>query len=87
MVHSTRNHEPRMRVVFYRTTTGNEPVREWLKALQPEDRKTVGDDLKTAQYGWPLGAPLYASWRPTYGKCVPGSRTELHASFLLLKVT
>jgi phage-related protein len=50
--------EVRLRVVFYRTTAGNEPVREWLKALPPEDRKIIGDDLKTAQYGWPLGMPL-----------------------------
>jgi len=50
--------EARLRVVFYRTTAGNEPVREWLKALPPEDRKIIGDDLKTAQYGWPLGMPL-----------------------------
>ncbi len=33
-------------------------MREWLKALPPEDRKIIGDDLKTAQYGWPLGMPL-----------------------------
>jgi phage-related protein len=50
--------EPRLRVIFYRTTGGNEPVREWLKALPAEDRKIIGDDLKTAQYGWPLGMPL-----------------------------
>jgi phage-related protein len=48
----------RLRVRFYRTTAGNEPVREWLKALPPEERKTIGYDLKTAQYGWPLGMPL-----------------------------
>ncbi len=52
------NDEPRLRVIFYRTTGGNEPVREWLKALPAEDRKIIGDDLKTAQYGWPLGMPL-----------------------------
>jgi phage-related protein len=52
------NDEPRLRVVFYRTTGGNEPVREWLKGLPPPDRKIIGDDLKTAQYGWPLGMPL-----------------------------
>jgi phage-related protein len=50
--------EPRLRGIFYRTTGGNEPVREWLKALPAEDRKIIGDDLKTAQYGWPLGMPL-----------------------------
>ena len=33
-------------------------MREWLKALPPEGRKIIGDDLKTAQYGWPLGMPL-----------------------------
>lgn len=52
------NDEPRLQVIFYRTTGGNEPVREWLKALPVEDRKIIGHDLKTAQYGWPLGMPL-----------------------------
>jgi phage-related protein len=53
------NAEPRLQVRFYRTAAaGNEPVREWLKALPPEERKIIGDDLKTAQYGWPLGMPL-----------------------------
>ncbi len=52
------NDEARLQVIFYRTTAGNEPVREWLKALPPEDRKIIGDDLKIAQYGWPLGMPL-----------------------------
>jgi phage-related protein len=52
------SNDARLRVVFYRTTAGHEPVREWLKALPVEDRKIIGDDLKTAQYGWPLGMPL-----------------------------
>ena len=52
------NDEPRLQVIFYRTTGGNEPVREWLKALSAEDRRTIGHDLKTAPYGWPLGMPL-----------------------------
>ncbi len=26
--------------------------------MPAEDRKIIGDDLKTAQYGWPLGMPL-----------------------------
>jgi phage-related protein len=50
--------EIRLRVLFYRSTAGNEPVREWLKALPIEDRKIIGDDLKTVQFGWPLGMPL-----------------------------
>ncbi|MBI5842871.1 MAG: type II toxin-antitoxin system RelE/ParE family toxin [Chloroflexi bacterium] len=50
--------EPILDVVFYRTNAGNEPVREWLKSLPNDDRKTIGVDIKTAQYGWPLGMPL-----------------------------
>ena len=49
---------PILLVAFYRTTTGREPVREWLKILHPDDRKTIGEDIKTAQFGWPLGMPL-----------------------------
>ena len=50
--------EPVLRVIFYRSENGVEPVREWLKGLRKEDRRTVGEDIKTAQYGWPLGMPL-----------------------------
>ena len=45
-------------MIFYRSENGVEPVREWLKGLRKEDRRTVGEDIKTAQYGWPLGMPL-----------------------------
>ena len=51
-------------VVFYRTEAGNEPVREWLKGLNKEDRKIIGTDLKTVQYGWPLGMPLVRKIEP-----------------------
>lgn len=43
---------------FFRTTQGNEPVRDWLKALAAPDRKTIGEDIKTVQFGWPLGMPV-----------------------------
>jgi phage-related protein len=45
-------------VRFYRTESGGEPVREWLKSLPKEQRKTIGEDIKTVQYGWPVGMPL-----------------------------
>jgi hypothetical protein len=48
----------RLVVVFYRSQSGNEPVREWLKFLTLEDRKTIGEDIKTVQFGWPLGMSL-----------------------------
>lgn len=50
--------EPVLRVVFYRTESGHEPVREWLRELSRADRRVIGQDVKTAQYGWPLGMPL-----------------------------
>lgn len=48
----------RMRVVFYQTESGSEPVREWLLTLSRDDRKAIGRDVKTVQFGWPLGMPL-----------------------------
>ncbi|AIZ46617.1 Gp49-like PF05973 family protein [Deinococcus radiopugnans] len=50
--------QPILEVRFFRTTAGNEPVREWLKALTREDRRSIGEDIKTAQFGWPIGMPL-----------------------------
>jgi phage-related protein len=49
---------PKLQVRFFRTDAGNEPVREWLKDLPADDRKILGDDLLTMQYGWPIGMPL-----------------------------
>lgn len=46
---------------FYRTEAGNEPVREWLKQLAPESRKVIGIDIKTVEYGWPIGMPTCRS--------------------------
>lgn len=45
-------------VQFYRSESGNEPVREWLRGLHVEDRKAIGDDIKTVELGWPIGMPL-----------------------------
>ena len=53
---SERN--PILSVVFYATAAGNEPVRDWLLELSRGDRRAVGFDIKTAQYGWPTGMPL-----------------------------
>jgi phage-related protein len=45
-------------VVFFETEAGNEPVRQWLQDLPKEDRKTIGTDILTVQYAWPVGKPL-----------------------------
>lgn len=52
------DNKPILDVVFYKTEAGNEPVREWLKSLPRDDRRAIGEDIRTAQYGWPLGMPL-----------------------------
>ena len=53
-----KGEDPTLHVVFYKTESGKEPVREWLKDLPKEDKKIIGEDIKTAQYGWPIGMPL-----------------------------
>ena len=50
--------KPKLPVKFFRTSEGREPVREWLKALPAEERKAIGDDIRTVQFGWPIGMPL-----------------------------
>jgi phage-related protein len=52
------NREPILNVVFFQTDNEREPVREWLKSLDREDRKTIGEDIKLVQFRWPLGMPL-----------------------------
>jgi len=47
-----------LKVVFFKTDAGNEPVREWLKELSKEDCKVIGTDILTVQYAWPVGKPL-----------------------------
>ena len=50
--------EPILSVSFFKTETGREPVREWLRAMPREQRRIIGEDIKTVQFGWPLGMPL-----------------------------
>ena len=42
---------PTLEVRFYKTDGGTEPVRDWLRELSAIDRKTIGEDFKTVQYG------------------------------------
>jgi phage-related protein len=51
-----------LKVQFYQTENGVEPVRKWLKEeLTEEDRKLIGEDVKTVQEGFPMGMPLVRS--------------------------
>ena len=57
----SENEKPKLSVKFYKSPSGHEPVREWLsdpRQVKPQDRKTIGTDIKTVQYGWPMGMPI-----------------------------
>ena len=45
-------------VIFFQLDSGREPVRDWLKSLDRHNRKLVGEDIKTLQFGWPVGMPI-----------------------------
>ncbi|HEV7659403.1 MAG TPA: type II toxin-antitoxin system RelE/ParE family toxin [Allosphingosinicella sp.] len=46
------------KVLFYRTASGNEVVLDFVRQLSAEEKKVVGEDLKTVQIGFPMGLPL-----------------------------
>lgn len=46
---------------FYRSDTGTEPVRDWVKSLSAEDRRIIGFDIALVEFGWPVGMPLCRS--------------------------
>lgn len=33
-------------------------MREWLKGLDAEDRRIIGADIRTVEFGWPVGMPV-----------------------------
>jgi phage-related protein len=47
-----------LEIAFFKTSAGNEPVRDWLKGLPKAARRTIGSDLATVEAHWPLGKPL-----------------------------
>jgi phage-related protein len=48
-------------VIFYASSLGSEPVRDWLRGLPDDDRRKIGYDLAVVQVGWPVGMPLCRS--------------------------
>jgi phage-related protein len=44
-------------VSFYCNSFGKEPVRNWLKNLDKDERLVIGVDIKTVEFGWPVGMP------------------------------
>lgn len=50
--------EKRIPAKFYQNENGKEPVRDWLKDLDREQRKLIGADIKTVEFGFPIGMPI-----------------------------
>jgi phage-related protein len=46
--------------VFYQTKVGAQPVRDFLLELPREDRRIIGNDIATVEFGWPVGKPTCA---------------------------
>jgi phage-related protein len=44
-------------VIFFKTDSGREPVRDWIMSLTDEQRKTVGTGIRKVQSEWPIGMP------------------------------
>ena len=57
--HDEQRQGKRIPAIFFRTAAGGEPVREWLKALPSSgDRRRIGEDIKTVEFGWSIGMPV-----------------------------
>ena len=61
--------EPIIDVAFFRTESGTEPVRDWLRTLSRTDKRQIGADLKTVQYGWPVGMPVVRKLESRLWEC------------------
>jgi phage-related protein len=44
-------------VHFFKTSSGKEPVRDWLKLRTQEEKKEIGEDIKAVEFLWPIGYP------------------------------
>jgi phage-related protein len=52
------NRVKRLPAFFYELPSRHEPVREWIKSLDADDRKIIGEDIKDVEFSWPIGMPL-----------------------------
>ena len=46
--------------VFYQSEQGARPVRDFILGLSRADRRIIGNDIATVEYGWPIGKPTCA---------------------------
>ena len=58
----------RLDAVFFRSESGSEPVREWLKSIPKHERKVIGEDIAYVQFKWPIGKPRVDHLRGAVGE-------------------
>ena len=51
------NNYKKITVLFYENSNSNKPVKTWLESLSKDDKRIIGCDIKTVEYGWPIGMP------------------------------
>ncbi|MBE0532629.1 MAG: type II toxin-antitoxin system RelE/ParE family toxin [Rhodospirillales bacterium] len=56
-----------LQAAFFVTDTGKRPVRDWLMELTPQDRKSIGEDIATLEFSWPIGKPKCSPIRGVKG--------------------
>jgi phage-related protein len=39
---------------------GKQPVRDFIRGLARDDRRIIGNDIATIEFGWPVGKPICA---------------------------
>ncbi len=73
------------KVQFYQRPDGREPVRDFLKALDPNDRRKVGGAIRRVQDDPTIGMPHVRSLEAGLGEIrSPSSRGAIRIFFTLL---
>jgi hypothetical protein len=58
----------RLPAAFYALPSGRETVRTWLKGLDRDDRKIVGEDIKDVEFSWPSACHSSGPWEAGFGR-------------------
>lgn len=54
--------KPALQCGFYRSASGVEPVRDWLRSLPQAVSNAIGGDILKVQWRWPVSRPLVGSF-------------------------
>lgn len=50
--------QKRIHAAFFASASGHQPVREWLRSLESDDRQRIGRAIAVVEFGWPIGMPV-----------------------------